>query len=131
MTYGLDIVLDHEPANLDRAFAVLQELNSSFREHLPRRRLEPRRRDLESFGAMLLMCDLGPLDILGEVATGWRYPELAQRAREVRIGPDLQVRILDLAALIEIKERLGRDKDRAVLPIYRSTLRERSRRGRD
>lgn len=32
-----------------------------------------------------------------------------------------------LAGLIEVKERIGREKDHAVLPLYRRTLAERDR----
>jgi len=124
VTFDLDLVLSHERENLDRAFEVLRGLRACFRGHLPRR-LEPLRSDLESSGAMLLLTDLGPLDILGEVATGWRYPELSRRARRVEVAEGLAVDILDLSALIEIKERVGREKDRSVLPLYRRTLRER------
>lgn len=35
------------------------------------------------------------------------------------------VRVLDLRELVAVKQRLGREKDRAVLPVYLHTLRER------
>jgi len=124
VTYDLDLVLDQDGSNLDRAYAVLVELEACFREHLPRR-LEPLRSDLESHGAMLLMTRLGPLDILGELATTWRYLDLLDRTRTVSIGHEFEVQILDLEGLIEVKEKAGRDKDRAVLPLYRRVLRER------
>lgn len=124
VTYDLDLVLDHDQDNLDRAHGVLVELEACFREHLPRR-LEPLRTDLDSSGAMLLMTRLGPLDILGELPTGWRYPELAARVRTVAMGSELELQILDLEGLIEVEEKVGREKDRAVLPLYRRVLRER------
>jgi hypothetical protein len=34
----------------------------------------------------------------------------------------MRVRVLGLERLIVVKERAGRDKDRAVLPLLRSTL---------
>ena len=43
------------------------------------------------------------------------------------VDDNLTVRVLDLATLIEIKEYLGIEKDRAVLPILRRTLEERNR----
>ena len=123
VTFDLDLVLDREAGNLERAHAVLRELDAVYRSHLPKR-LVPTRGDLESAGAMLLMTELGPLDILGEVATGWRYAELVPRAQVVRIDEGLEVQILGLEALIEIKEKVGREKDRAVLPLYHKVLRE-------
>ena len=35
---------------------------------------------------------------------------------------DLRVQVLDLETLIAIKERIGRPKDQAVLPVLRETL---------
>jgi len=42
----------------------------------------------------------------------------------MKIGAGLQVWVLGLAKLIEVKEQLGGEKDRAVLPILKRTLRE-------
>jgi hypothetical protein len=124
LTYDLDIVLDPDPSNLDAAHELLGELEACYRQHLPAKRLVPQRAHLESEGAMLLLTKLGPLDVLGRLATGWRYADLGPRSRELELGGDLRVRVLDLASLIEIKEALGREKDLAMLPQYRRTLRE-------
>jgi hypothetical protein len=44
---------------------------------------------------------------------------------------DMNVRVLDLEELIAVKERAGREKDLAVLPLLRATLaRAREPRGR-
>ena len=40
------------------------------------------------------------------------------------VGEGILVRALDLEALIAIKEELGGEKDRAVLPVLRRTLEE-------
>ncbi|MEM9381590.1 MAG: hypothetical protein AAGB93_16665 [Planctomycetota bacterium] len=126
VTYDLDVVLDPDPENLDRAHAALMALDACFREHLPNKRLVPQRDQLESAGAMLLVTRLGPLDVLGRVATGWRYGDLLERSRALSLADGLELKILDLASLIRIKEAVDRDKDRAVLPLYRRTLEERS-----
>jgi hypothetical protein len=47
---------------------------------------------------------------------------------EMNLGGGLTVRVLSLPALIEAKERLGRPKDLAVLPVLRATLDELKRR---
>jgi hypothetical protein len=125
VTYDLDLVLDPDPANLDTAFELLGELDACFREHLPAKRLAPARSDLSSPGAKLLMTRLGPLDILGELRNGWRHSDLVARTHELVLAEDLRVRALDLVSLIELKEAVGREKDRAVLPLYRRALRER------
>jgi len=131
LTFDLDVVLAPEPASLDAAFCLLGELEACYREHLPAKRVEPVRSDLDSPGAKLLMTRLGPLDILGELATGWRFPDLEHRTREVTLADGFQVRLLDLEALIEVKLAVGREKDRAVLPLYRRALRERDARPPD
>lgn len=124
VTYDLDIVLDPESHNLDRAHELLAELEACYREHLPRR-IEPVRSDLESAGAKLLQTKLGPLDVLGELGTGWRHADLAGRTERIELGEGFGVDVLTLAALIEVKEAVGREKDHAVLPLYRRALRER------
>jgi len=124
-TYDLDIVLDPDDANLDRAFGVIQELDGSYREQLPKLLL-PKRTDLGGRGAMLLMTRLGPLDILGEVATGWGYSDMLSRVERIRLSNGHEVRILNLESLIKIKEQLARPKDLKALDMYRDVLRERS-----
>lgn len=125
ITYDLDVVLDPAEDNLSATMAVLGALDACYREHIPGKRIEPIRSDLATRGAKLLMTRLGPLDILGELAPGWRYGDLEGRTRELPSGKAGSVRVLDLAALITVKEAVGREKDRAVLPLYRKTLLER------
>ena len=42
----------------------------------------------------------------------------------------LRVNILNLETLIEMKERFGRDKDKAALPVLRRTLEEKKKLGK-
>ncbi|MFT5287986.1 MAG: hypothetical protein ACI8QS_000234 [Planctomycetota bacterium] len=124
-TYDLDLVLDPEAQNLERALGVLDELDACLRQHLPGKTLRATRLDLEAHGAILMMTSLGPLDLLGRVATGWGHSELLERSIRIELDERTGIQVLDLAALIEIKERVGREKDLAVLPLYRRTLAER------
>ncbi len=126
VTYDLDLVLDPAPDNLDRAHEVLEGLEATFREHLPKVLL-PARRDLESQGALLLMTNLGALDLLGTVAGNWKFEDLRARSIRIALRDDLVLQVLDLSALIEVKEKIGREKDIAVLPIYRRALEERDK----
>lgn len=71
------------PNNAD---AALLNLDACSREHLPSKRLVPERAQLESPGAMLLLTRLGPLDVLGTVAAGWRYHELMDRSRTIEFA---------------------------------------------
>jgi hypothetical protein len=66
------------------------------------------------------------LDLLGCIGRGLGYAELLEHSVRMKVAPDLQVWVLSLAKLIELKEQLGGEKDRAVLPILKRTLRERA-----
>ena len=74
------------------------------------------------------MTRCGPLDLLGVVGKGRGFNELASRTISVEVAEGICLRVLELAALVEIKEELGREKDLAVLPVLRRTLEERRKR---
>ena len=67
----------------------------------------------------------------------WTSSEQSERLRDyaallpscvtVSISEGLQILILDLAVLIEVKAEVGAPKDAAVFPVLRRTLEERSR----
>ena len=125
-TFDLDLVHSRAPANLDRLQAALEDLDARYRTH-PERRLRPDRSHLESPGHQLLMTSAGPLDLLGAVGKGRGYQDLLPLSVQMQLGP-LSVRVLDLDSLIQLKEEVGHEKDRAVLDILRRTRDE--RRGR-
>lgn len=121
-TFDLDIVPERSPANLDRLLSALRELDARYRDP-GGRILRPEAQALAGVGHHLLMTRAGPLDVLGQVVGGRGYQELSPTSHDVSLG-DTTVRVLDLAMLIQLKEELGRDKDRAVLPLLRRTLEE-------
>lgn len=123
-TYDVDVVHARDPENAKRLAAVLRSLEACYREHLPKR-LEPREEDLKLPGHHLLGTRFGPLDLLGRIAGEKGYEDLIDRAPLTDLGRGLRVHVLDLEVLVEVKEALGRDKDRAQLPEYRRTLEER------
>jgi hypothetical protein len=125
-TFDLDIVHARDPENIGRLLAALHELGAVSREH-PDRQIGPDRTHLESPGHQLLLTKAGPLDVLGVVSGGRGYGELVSQVDEMRIG-SVSIKVLRLATLIDIKEELGREKDRAVLSILRRTLEEKQRR---
>jgi hypothetical protein len=47
----------------------------------------------------------------------------------MELGADVRIRVLDLETVIAIKEEVGGEKDLAVLPILKRTLREKQERG--
>jgi hypothetical protein len=146
-TFDLDVVHSREPNNLARLMAALEELDA--RHRIPGRRekrpgpshLAPRDRltchserseesRSESRGLashQLLTTCFGPLDLLGTIGKGRDYGQLLDEAVELEIGGGLKVRVSTLASLVKTKEETGQEKDRAVLPVLRRLLEEKTR----
>ena len=120
VTFDLDIVYLRSPENNARLLAALDEIEAHFR-NTPGRRIAPNQSHLESNGHKLLMTKLGPLDVLGALDPLTGYEQLVQHTVVLRVG-DHDVRALGLERLIEEKERAGRPKDHAALPVLRATL---------
>jgi hypothetical protein len=121
-TFDLDLVYARADSNLERLEPALLEMGAFYRENPS---VAPDASRLDSPGHHLLMTRYGPLDLLGSITGGEGYPELVMSTDEVDLGVGAPVRILNLPTLIRLKEALGRDRDRAVLPILRRTLEER------
>ena len=64
---------------------------------------------------------------MGTIGRGLTYQDLLPHSTEMEIADGILVRVLDLETLIAIKEELGGEKDRAVLPVLRRTLAEKRR----
>ena len=124
-TFDLDIVHARNPENIQRLLTALQELGAIYREHADRR-ITPNSSHLESPGHQLLLTKAGPLDLLGTVSGGRGYEELVRFVDEMTVG-SVSFKVLRLTTLIDLKEELGRDKDRAVLSILRRTLEEKQK----
>jgi hypothetical protein len=71
-----------------------------------------------------LLTRYGPVDLLATIGQNLGYSDLLPHSTEMVIGEGIGVRVLDLETLISIKEQLPSEKDLAVLPILRQTLRE-------
>lgn len=123
LTFDLDIVHDRKPDNLERLAAALKELRAYYWEHL-NKRLEPEIRTMALPGHHLLDTDAGRLDLIGTVVGGKGYDELLSHTVLQQLDAELQVRLLDLPTLIEIKEATGRDKDKLAAMILKQTLLE-------
>lgn len=127
-TFDVDVVHSRDPENVDRLLPVLDSLDAIYRIQ-PERRLRPVRSALLSTGHQNLLTKNGPLDLLGEIGNGLGYEQLVPRSTEILIAENVRVRILNLETLIEVKEQLNGEKDRAMLPILRHTLEENKRKG--
>jgi hypothetical protein len=122
-TFDVDVVHSREASNIQRLLGVLQALDAVYRIQ-PERKLRPNASYLEAPGHQNLITIYGPLDLLGTIGHGLGYDDLVQHSEVMKVGADIRVRVLDLETLIAIKEELGGEKDRAVLPILRRTLAE-------
>jgi hypothetical protein len=125
-TFDLDVVHSRRPENVIRMLGVLARLDAVYR-HDPRK-LRPQESHLLGPGHQLLTTNLGDLDCLGEIAGGLGYDELLPRSVTMKLAGGTTIRVLDLPALIETKQRAGRPKDLATLPLLRATLDELKRR---
>lgn len=129
LTFDLDVLFDKTPENLDRLLAVLEELKAHYRDPAGRH-IEPDMDKLKTFRMHLLLTELGALDVLSAIGNGLTYQDLEAKTILYELG-DLQVRVLELASVIETKEQANRDKDRAVLPVLKQTLAMKTQTRRD
>lgn len=120
-THDLDIVHRREPANVRKLLELLGSLNAGQRGDP--RRLPPTESALLGDGQLTLGTALGPLDVLCELVHGEGYDELIDRTVTFTDGAT-KFRVLELEALIEIKRRTDRAKDRLMLPTLLATLSE-------
>lgn len=126
-TFDLDVVIDSRPENRERLLTALEELDAVFSDPAGRE-IRPTDDHLARNRINLFETSLGRLDVLREIGGGQGWTQLLPRSHEITIG-ELEVRVLDLEAVIETKEAADRDKDRAILPLLRETLRLRRERG--
>ncbi len=122
-TYDIDVVHSRDAANIARLLPVLEALDAVFRMQ-PERRLKPNESHLASAGHLNLITRYGPLDLLGTIGRDLGYQELLPHSVDLSIAEGLRIRVLDLETLIALKEELGGEKDRAMLPVLRRTLEE-------
>lgn len=127
-TFDLDVVHARDPENVERVSQALEALEARYRTQ-PERRMRPDVSHLSSPGHQLLMTKFGPLDLLRMIGKDRAYSDLFPHSVAMQIQPGFQVRVLDLATLIETKQETAGEKDHAVLPILRRTLEEQQRRG--
>lgn len=125
-TFDLDLVHSRAPGNIDRLMSALESLEAYYRGQ-GSRIIKSKQVRLSSPGHQLLMTRAGPLDLLGVIGKGRGYQELLKNTVEVQLSSRLKVRILNLDTLIKVKEETARDRDKAVLPVLRRTLEEKSR----
>ena len=127
-TFDVDILYSRDSKNVERLLGVLQSLDAIFRSQ-PERRIRPDATHLQGTGHLNLITQFGPLDLLASIGEGLTYDKLLLHSQLMLISNTVQIRVLKLDQIITIKERVGNEKDLAVLPILRATAREARKRG--
>ena len=125
-TLDLDVVHRRTPENVRRLLRVLDELEAVYRHDS--RGLRPKESHLASAEHQLLSTKNGDLDCLGVIDDGRSYEDLQADTLKLELGGGFTIQVLSLAELLAMKERSGRPKDLAVLPVLRATLDETRRR---
>lgn len=125
-TYDVDIVHSRQALNIHRLLSVLETLDAIFRMQ-PERRLKPNASHLSGQGHVNLVTRLGSLDVLGTIGNGLSYEQLLPYSESMDLENGLEIRVLGLEKLIELKEEIGGEKDRAMLPLLRRALEEKRR----
>lgn len=120
-TLDIDIVHERADENVGRLLSVLAGVGARYRGQPKGRVLRPTAGGLRGAGRHNLMTSLGALDLLGEIDAGLDHAALLPMSDPVEAG-GFCVRVLRLDALVEIKSRSSRDKDRIMLPVLLATL---------
>lgn len=123
-TFDLDVVYRRNAENVARLCSVLETLEARYRDPAGRD-ISP---DADRFlggGHHQLLTILGPVDLLAAIGAELAYEDLLPRTELLEVD-ELEVRVLSLETIIETKEDLARDKDRAMLAVLKETLRLRS-----
>ncbi len=115
VTYDVDVCFDFTPENIRKLLEALQGIHPRVRaqagwvalDDLPLNQLTA----LEN---LYLQTDEGSLDLLGSLHGVGDYSEVKKHSLEITVF-DSACRILDLETLIQVKESLGRPKDRQVV----------------
>jgi predicted nucleotidyltransferase len=125
-TLDLDVVYDRRPENVARVAKALAPLRPYLRgapEGLP----FVLDKDTIARGLnFTLTTERGDLDLLGEIAGGGSFEQLAAHALPLDVG-GIDCLLVDLPTLIRLKRAAGRAKDREALAELEALLEERER----
>ncbi len=128
-TFDLDIVFENTEENRQRLLRALESMDALYLDPADRSIL-PDLTKLEQMNIHRLKTRYGVLDVLTEIGAAWRFEQLVRRSSRY-VVEGLNLRVLALAALIEVKALVGRDKDMAMLPMLRRARDLRSESGDD
>ncbi len=123
-TFDLDLVHSRSRKNLSRLRTALEDLQACYRGR-ENQQLKPGTSHLSSPGHQLLTTRFGPLDLLGTIGKGHDYARLLKHTIKLDVG-GLQLRMLNLDALIRIKKETITEKDKATIMILERILEEKT-----
>lgn len=110
-TFDLDLVYDRSDENLTRIVDALAPLHPYLRGAPPGLPFRFDFKTLQNGLNFTLTSDLGDIDLFGEVPGGGIYQNLLQESIEVRLGDNASIQVVDLDALIRLKNAAGRARD--------------------
>jgi len=119
-TEDVDVVYSLSDDNVARAARWLTSIDARF---VARSELAPNLSDLKSRGHKLLMTPWGRLDFLGAAGADRDYEGFVADAAPFG-PPESELSIASLKTVILLKEEADRPKERAVLPLLRSVLKQ-------
>ena len=125
-TFDVDVVYSRSSGNLERLATTLAPVRPYLRGAPPGL---PFRLDLTTLRNGLnftLSTDLGPLDLLGEIAGGGDYGALLEQTLVLDVFGK-KIRCLTLEKLIEVKRAAGRPKDLEAIAELEALREERDR----
>ena len=121
LTYDLDVCYSRAPENLERLARALQSVNAGLRGVPAGLPFILDARTIKQGLNFTFETDIGPLDLLGEVAGVGIYDDAAREAVTTEFFGH-EVKILSLDKLIAAKRAAGRPKDLLVLPELEAIL---------
>ncbi len=126
-TLDLDVVHSINEENIRNLLNFLKNHDAKYRGQ-GKRILRPKSRHLNSKDHQLFITDLGPLDVLGAIGElNEGYEDLIKTSEDLLLEDGTELKVLSLEKLIELKEGLGRAKDRAVIEVLKATLEEKNK----
>lgn len=121
-TFDLDIVHERSEKNLYNLFDALREMGAFYRTRTDIK-IFPELSALGGAGHHLLMTKFGPLDVLGSIGNRREFKDFDSETEPIQLEA-YSIKVHTLRSLIQVKEEIGAEKDKAVLPILRRTLEE-------
>jgi hypothetical protein len=125
-TQDLDICCRMSSENMQRLLNAIGDLHPIFHFDPRRLPLPTAASELARFNTLLLMTDLGRLDVLREITGVGDYEALSQSVVPMEVDGAM-ADVIDLDALIAAKKAAGREKDKLGLMYLEAVKKRRSK----